>query len=525
MNKIKKLNATKQFLIVFFTLFVIAPLVVMLFQIKNVDIFAIITTKQFKTGFINSVLLALSATICSVTLAYTMSLAILRTKIKHKNVISAIFTLPMLIPSISHGMGLIILLGSNGILTNFFNLSSNIYGFVGVLLGSILYSFPVAFLMISDIFKYEDYAPYEAAEVFGVPKINQFISITVPYLRKPMISVLFAVFTLVITDYGVPLMVGGNFQTLPVLMYQEVIGLLDFGKGSVIGLILLMPALIAFVVDLLNKDKASTSYVNSVRKIRPNKFRDIISKSLCLVICSVILLPIVSFCVISVVKKYPTNLSFSIDNILKSFEMNAGRFLVNSIVIALFVSIIGTAFSYITAYISSRTSGKISKILHLFSITSMAVPGIVLGLSYALVFKGSFIYGTIFILILVNIIHFFSSPYIMAYNSFNKLNPNLEDVGSTLGINRLHILLDVIIPQTKDTILEMISYFFVNCMMTISAVSFLYTTSTMPLSLMITQFEAQMLLESSAFISIIILFINLLVKFGVSIIKSKYREF
>ena len=114
-------------------------------------------------------------------------------------------------------MGLVILLGSNGILTNLLHLPFDIYGFWGIVIGSILYSFPVAFLMLLDIFQYEDYAPYESAQVLGIPKWNQFVSITLPYLRKPMISIFFATFTLIFTDYGVPLMVGGKYQTLSLI--------------------------------------------------------------------------------------------------------------------------------------------------------------------------------------------------------------------------------------------------------------------------------------------------------------------
>ncbi len=71
-----------------------------------------------------------------------------------------------------------------------------------------LYSFPSAFLLLYDVLKYEDYSAYEAANVLGIPKWSQFLNITLPYLRKPLISAVFATFTLVITDYGVPLMVG-----------------------------------------------------------------------------------------------------------------------------------------------------------------------------------------------------------------------------------------------------------------------------------------------------------------------------
>ena len=108
--------------------------------------------------------------------------------------------------------------------------------------------------------------------------------------------------------------------------------------------------------------------------------------------------------------------------------------------------------------------------------------------------------------------HFFASPYQMMYNSLSKMNENLENVGHTLGIRRGRIILDVIIPQCRTTLVEMISYFFVHSMMTISAVSFLATVSTKPLSLMISQFEGQVLYECSAVVSLVIMTCNILIK-------------
>ena len=135
-------------------------------------------------------------------------------------------------------------------------------------------------------------------------------------------------------------------------------------------------------------------------------------------------------------------------------------------------------------------------------------------------FKGSFIYGTMAMLFLVNSMHFFSSPYLMAYNTFGKINENLEDIGSTLGISTWSIIKDVLLPQARGTILEMMSYFFVNCMMTISAVSFLSTVANKPLALMITQFEGQMQLECAAFVSLVILAVNVIMKYVVYRVKK-----
>jgi iron(III) transport system permease protein len=440
---------------------------------------------------------------------------------RFRELFAVFVTLPMLIPSISHGMGLVLLLGSNGILTRFLGLKHSIYGFSGIVTGSVLYAFPVAFLMLADILRYEDDAPYEAAAVLGIPKSRQFLSIAVPYLRKPLISVVFATFTLVFTDYGVPLMIGGRFTTLPVLMYQEVIGLLDFSRGSVIGSFLLIPALAAFIFDVANRDRGNQNFVVQERTRGENRLRDTAAVLYAVTVCLLIALPVAAFAVLSFVEKYPLDMSFSLVNIRRTLNMGAGRFLANSLIIAAGVSILGTALSYLTAYFTARTGGKSSRVLHLISITSLAVPGLVLGLSYVLFFKGSFIYGTLGMLILVNIVHFMASPYLMAYNSLGKLNSNLEDVGRTLGVGRFYIIKDVLVPETRLTIVEMASYFFVNSMMTISAVSFLNTVRNKPVSLMITQFEAQLFLEGAAFVSVLILACNFTVKCLAYVLRKK----
>ena len=174
---------------------------------------------------------------------------------------------------------------------------------------------------------------------------------------------------------------------------------------------------------------------------------------------------------------------------------------------------------------TARNKTKLSYVLHLMSITSLAIPGLVLGLSYVMFFKSTPIYGTFAILFLVNSMHFFSSPYLMAYNTFGKINENLEDVGSAMGIGRWGMIKDVILPQSSGTILEMMSYFFVNCMMTISAVSFLATVSDKPLALMITQFEGQMQLECAAFVSLVILVVNIILKLVIHLAKKKAYNF
>ncbi len=515
-----KLNATKILLIGFFTVLVILPLVRMLANIKGEHLKTVFAAEGFGTLVGNSLLATVLSTLIVLALAYLLAVCVERTTIRFKGILNIILVFPMLIPSISHGMGLVVMFGNNGLLTKLFGLDGSIYGLQGIILGSVMYAFPVAYLMIADVLKYQDCSPYQAAKVLGIPPWRQFTSITLPYLKKPLISVTLAVFTLIITDYGVPLMVGGKFKTLPVTLYQEVIGQLNFSKGSVYGLLLLVPAVIGFVFDVLNKDKGNSTYVASAMVIKKNKLRDAAAYIFCGAVSAFSLLPVAVFAILAFAKKYPADMSFTWKNIQDALRLKAGTYLINSVEIAVFVAVIGVLVAFITAYLTARMKTRVSKVLHLFAITSAAIPGVVLGLSYILVFKGSFIYGTLAILIMVNIIHFIASPYLMMYNSLSKLNENLEDVGHTLGISRFRVILHVILPQSKYTLMEMFSYFFVNSMMTISAVSFLSTTANKPVALMINQFEAQMQLEEAAVVALAILFVNLIVKGSVYIIKK-----
>lgn len=513
-------SALKVLLFAFWIVAIILPLVRMLSTMASVDVLAVIGTRKFLKALRQSLIVSSTATVLSVSLAGLLSWAVARTGITHKTIINTLLTVPMLIPSISHGMGLIIILGSNGWLSRILGLSAGIYGFWGIVIGSVMYSFPIAYLMLYDVLRYEDGTPYEAADVMGLTVKNRFFAITLPYLRKPLISIIFATFTMIITDYGVPLMVGGKYMTLPVMMYQDVIGMLDFGKGSVIGMILLVPALVACILDMSNRDKGNAAFVGKPYGIKDNKNRDLVAKIICLVIIICIFLPIGSFAILGFVNKYPIDMKLSVKNIVQAANMGAMKYLRNSLIIAFVVSFLGTALAVLNAYMTARNKTKFSYVLHLMSITSLAIPGLVLGLSYVMFFKGTVIYGTFAILFLVNSMHFFSSPYLMAYNTFGKINENLEDVGSTMGISRWRIIKDVLLPQSTGTILEMMSYFFVNCMMTISAVSFLANVSDKPIALMITQFEGQMQLECAAFVSLMILVVNVTMKYVVFIAKK-----
>lgn len=508
-------------MVLFFIFCVILPIVAMLCRITPNGLKEVVQSPQFMPAVRNSMMTALTATVISMMLALAAAWCMERTRIKGRAVYGMLFVIPMLIPSISHAFGLVALLGSNGFFTNLFGWSGSIYGFWGIVIGSVMYSFPVAFLMLFGILQYEDGMPYQAARVLGIPRFRQFVGITLPYLKKTLISVFFAVFTMIVTDYGVPLMIGGKQITLSVLMYQKAVSMIDYDSGSVIGACLLIPAVIAFLVDLFNPEHGQGGYVCEPVVPENNRLSAVLSYLYCTVVSIAVLAPILAFCLMVFETKYPVDSTFTLYHIQKTMNKGADQYLLNSLLYAFLAALFGTFLAFVCSYLTARAKGIFGKCVHLFSITSMAIPGIVLGLSYVIFFHGMPIYGTVLIVALANSVHFFASPYLMMYNTLAKVNPNLEAVGQSLGIRRFYIIRDVILPKVRYTMLEMFVYFFVNSMMTISAVSFLAPPSPKPVALMINQFEAQLLMESAAFVSLLILLINLVLKIAVSIFKRK----
>ena len=523
MMKKFKINKTGILVSLFLIVSVLIPISKLFIYVKWETLGKLVTSNAFKNALNNSLIVTSISTVLSIIIAYVIAYTLNRVDIKFKKFFKLVFVFPMLIPSVSHGLGLINLFGTNGIISRYFDF--NIIGPVGIIIGSIMYSFPVAFLMLDDGFKYIDNNMYYVSKSLNLNSFQIFKNVTLVYLKKSILSSIFAVFTMIFTDYGVPIAVGGKFNTLPVFLYKEVIGLLDFSKGTMIAMFLLIPAIISFLVDTFVKDYNNENTGNNNKNYySSNKVLSIFLKSFVILITILIFVVLGSFIYYAFVDNVVLNNSFSLKHFEYVIENSIGDYLLNSLIISLFVAVIGTCISYFAAYNTARVRGKMSKLIHLFTIITLAIPGIVLGLAYTICFKGTFIANTFVIIIICNIVHFIASPYLMAYNALLKVNSNYEVVASTLNVGILKIIKDVIIPCTKSTLIEMFSYFFVNSMITISAVTFLYTSSTMPVSLLINNYEGNMMLGEAAIVSIIILLINLFVKIVSNIFVSKDRK-
>lgn len=531
---LKPVTCIGLFLLLF--IFIIIPILVMLFRLKSDDVTFIFKDRNFYVATGNTALYSFISAFIATILATITAYFLNRARIRHKEVFVLLLTLPMLIPTISVGLGIRLLFGVGGYLDRIFGFNYDATGtFTGLILASVTVAFPVSFLLVYDSLQYENKIVYDACETLGIKPASAFFRITLPYLAMPLVSTFFAAFTLTFSDYGVPMEIAGKIRTLPMYLYEALFGS-QYGRGAVIGVIMIIPAAVAFLIDIFTKEKAEEEAQEQL--IKASKAFNVLVAIGLSVFSFLILLPQLAFVITAFVKRYPNDLSFTFAHFDETFNatrvLSAWNGLANSLFMACLTAAIGTCLAYVTAYMSARSGSKAARPLHLVSTSSLAIPGLVIGIGYIAMFSGTtgWFYNTMAILIVVNAFHFFTPPYLMAKNAFAKLNRNYEIVGDTLGISNPSIFFKVIIPNTLSTIVQMFSYYFIHAMNTISAIAFLSTYSDKPLALFINDYtNRDQNYENAAVVSLVLFISNIAFTFisdaTIYVIghrKKKYKE-
>ena len=493
-------------------LFAILPLGTLAFHVNGEDLAYLAGNKSFRQSVGNSLIYASVSALITTGLALMAAYLLNTSSIRKKNLLAIILTLGMLVPTISVGLGLRILFGKNGFIDLMTGAEIEIRGMPGLIAGSVITAFPATFLILYDALQYEDKGPYDAASIMGINRISTFFRLTIPYLRIALISAFFACFTLIFSDYGIPMEIAGKVKTLPMYLYDQFMSSFQYGRGSIAGFVLLIPSIVSFAFDLIFKDQSNEK---QNRLIPAEKGFNRAAVVVIVFLCVLLFLPQGAFILLSFTKAFPNDLSFSIEHIVSIFDNTHGigltAYILNSLELAFLTAVTGTGFAYLLGYMSVRKTGRMGKVIDLLALSTIAIPGLVLGIGYIFLFKGSngTFYGTILILIVVNVFHFLGSPYLLAKNCLNKINSEYEIIGETLGIRRGRIITQVLIPSSVSTLVEMFSYFFLNSMITISAVAFLCSYDNQPLSILITTYEKSSNYEMQSVISLIILILNI----------------
>lgn len=492
---------------------------------------SIFASKGFLQGFLNSLLVsgisALISTAVAFILAYTLNFC--KCPRAFKAIVKTATLLPMFLPTITYGFAIIYCFGKQGFFTRLtgFRLF-DIYGLKGLVLGYFIYTLPIAFLLINNTVNYLDKSYITVSKLMGDKWYSTlWISILRP-LGGTFICAFIQCFFLCFTDFGIPASLGGGFQVIASLLYEEMLGAVpDFNRGAVIAVVMLLPSVLS--ISLLRiMEKYNISYNKiSPYEIRGHYLRDWTLNILSLFIALVIFAVFSVIIIVPLIKGWPYDMTPTIKNITATLGDRALiKVYINTLITAFLTALLGSAIVYGAGLITARSSisHRCKNALETLSVITNTIPGMVLGIAYLLAFKGSSLHNSLAIIILCNIVHFFSTPYLMIKNSLAKMNKGWEITARLMGDSWLNTVVRIVTPNAMATLIEVFSYFFVNATVTVSAVIFIAGAKTMVITTKIKELQHFAKFNEIFVLSILILITNLSAKLIFNYLANKRRK-
>ena len=447
---------------------------------RNGNVAIILNT--LKLGFVTATL----SLIIGFFFAYSTSYM----KIKGKKIFDFIAMLPIISPPFVVALSAILLFGRQGLITRgLFGIKDfEIYGFHGLVLVQVLSFFPIAYLMLVGLLQGIDPSVEEASRDLGASKLKVFTSVTFPLVIPGIANAFLLVFIQSIADFANPVVIGGNFTTISVKIYQEGIGNFQLGIATALAMILLSMSISMFVVQRFYINKKSyitvTGKVSRARDLIKDKavtipvFITLITLTV-FVILMYILIPIGSF-----VKLWGINYTPTLDHYkyILDFGMDP---IVQTTILAIIATIITSIFSMVLAFLIVRKKFIGKTFIEFTTIMALAIPGTIIGLGYVISYNITYkipftnitlippLTGTALIIVIAFIIRSLPVGVRSGMSSLQQIDPSIEEAASILGASSSKVFSSVTIPMIKEAFFSGLIYSFARSMTLVSTIIFL----------------------------------------------------
>lgn len=496
----------------------------------------------------NSFFVSVVTTVISVSLGFVFAYAITRTCIPFKGLFKGLALAPIFAPTLLNGIALVYLFGRKGLITRGFfghlpGIDIDLYGPVGIIISEVIFTFPQAMLILTVALSVTDARLYEASFSLGASKVRTFFTVTLPSIKYGLISAIFVCFILAFTDFGAPKVVGGNYNILATDIYKQVIGQQNFIMGAVVSVVLLIPTVLAFIIDrIIQRRQTSLIAAKSVPlRPAPDRLRDGLFLGYCGLISFLIIGIYLTALFASLVKVWPYTLDLGIWHY--DFKGTGGGgygAFFNSLRMALYSALAGTALTFASAYLIEKTRGlrALRSAAYFLSIIPLALPGLVIGLAYIFFFNApgweimgiyipnpfNFVYATMAILVMSNVVHFYTVSFLTATTALKQLDKEFETVSESMGVPFYKTFFRVTAPVCMPALLEIFMFYFVNSMATVSAVIFLYSADTSLASVAVANMDDAGDIAPACAMSILIVSANIVVRMLYGVVTKGLRR-
>ena len=539
--RLKKRNETKMILrqpvllfavlasIALLVLFVIYPLgKVLLFSLTDEagnfslsPLQALFSTPRYLATFGRTMLLGVVVAVIATFIGYIFAFTITRTNVPCKGFLKTIATLPILSPPFILSLSIIFLFGKQGLITNslLHITDNNVYGMGSLVVVQVISFFPIAYMTLSGILSSIDASVEDAACNMGASRWHTFWTVTFPLSLPGIISGCLLVFIQSLEDFSNPATIGGDFTTLSVEVYQIINGTYDMRKGSVLALLMLAPAMVAFLLNKYWVNKKSFVTVTG----KPTQARKMMDEPhikwplfvFCMLVAAVIILFYGTVVFGSFVQTWGYNYTLTLSQYQKALEQGWDS-LRNSMVLGLVAALLGGLLGMVIAYITAKRNYYGKRFIEVSSVLMFAVPGTVLGIAYILAFNTGFLVltGTATILVIVFVFRNMPVAIESGTTTLLQIDNSIEEASTILGAGSGYSFRRISLPMLRNAFFSGLVYSFVKAITAVSAIIFLVSPRwDLVTSKIYTLFDQAKYSQAAAFVTMMV--IILLVFIGI----------
>ena len=510
---------------IFLFLFVVFPLY-KIFQLSFVEnghfslkIFQVLISETYnRAPFVNSITLGTFVAIIGTLMGFIFAYAITRVDIPWKRFFKVAAVFPIISPPFMMSLSMILLFGRQGfiskvILQEMFQFQ--IYGFYGLLVVEVLTYFSTAYLTLYGVLQAIDPALEDAALDLGASKGKVFRSITLPLAIPGIASAILLVFTQSLADFGNPMILAGNYPIMATQAYLRITGQYDMKAGAGLALFLLIPSLIAFILQKYWVSRKSyitvTGKPSSTRIKMDSPFVKYSIFGLCLILTGAVFLFYGMVLFGSFVKVWGANNALTLDNYKHVFTVG-GEFIKDTLILSAVATPIAGILAMIIAFLVVRKDFPGKRLMELISLLTFAVPGTVVGIGYILAFNEPplVLTGTAAIIILLFIFRDLAVGVQTGIAELQQIDPSIEEASTDLGADSSVTFRRITLPLISPAFYSGLAFTFVKCMTAISAVIFVVSGKWNLITIAILgSVENSDLSQAAAFSVVIIIFILL----------------
>ena len=491
-------------ILLLYALFLLYPLSLLLkmafsdgvhFTLENFAKF--FSRKYYSITLLNSFKVSIAATIASVVvgvvLGYFMSVFKVRgAKLLRMCIVMATMSAPFV-----GAYAWIMLLGRNGVITNFLSglfgiTMPDIYGFNGIMLVFVTQLFPLVFLYVQGAMSKMDASLMEASENLGCTGFKRFFTVVLPLISPTVLAGALLVFVRAMSDFGTPMLIGEGYRTFTVILYNEFVGEVSQNKGfaSAIAIIaILITMVVYFSQNFVAKKQAfSMNALHRIEKKQLHGFSNFIVHFITYVVVGISILPQLYVVYTSFLKT--SGQIYVAGYSLQSYQdrfSRLGRSIQNTIVIPAVSLLIVVFLAVLIAYVAVRRRNVLSGAVDVISMIPYVIPGTVIGIAMISAFNREPLVLTGGMLIMVVALVVRRLPYTIRSSVaiLQQIPLYVEEAALSLGSSKPKAFFTVTLPMMSSGVLSGAILSWVTLISELSTAILLYTGKTQTLTVAI----------------------------------------